>query len=107
MSARRVVNGEIRPDAFDPNANWPQEDAKKVARIVALCCDRNPEGRPSARVLVGDLCEVLGANGSGIGRSTNDATAGEASSSAGATRVCKICWEVPIDTVFRPCSHSL
>ncbi|CAN0257109.1 unnamed protein product [Ectocarpus sp. 6 AP-2014] len=108
ISARRVANGEFGPTAFDQYANWPQEDAQKVARIVARCCDRNPEGRPSASVTVTDLCEVLGADGSGIGSSANDVTAaGEISRSAGASRVCKVCWERPIDTVFRPCNHSV
>lgn len=79
ISARRVVGGEIVTDAFDPWANWLQGDAQKVAGIVARCCHRNPEERPSARDTVNDLCEVLGANGSGIGSSTNDATAGEIS----------------------------
>lgn len=107
ISARRVVNGEIRPDAFDPYASWSQEDAQKVARIVTSCCDRDPERRPSARDTMENLCEVLGANGSGIGSSTNNVTAGEITSSAAAGRLCKICWLAPIDTVFRPCNHSV
>ncbi|CAM9717416.1 unnamed protein product [Ectocarpus fasciculatus] len=108
-SARRVAEGQFGPTAFDQYANWPQEDAQKIAGIVVRCCDRNPEGRPSALVTVTDLCEVLGANGgSGIGSSTNDATAaGEISRSSGASRECKVCLERPIDTVFRPCNHSV
>ena len=107
MSARRVVNGENRDEAFDVYGNWPVEDGQRVARIVARCCDRNPEGRPSARETVNDLCEVLRADGSDIGSSTNEVTAGEGTNSVRATRLCKICWEAPIDTVFRPCNHSV
>ncbi|CAN0383541.1 unnamed protein product, partial [Scytosiphon promiscuus] len=107
ISARRVVNGDIRPEAFDSYANWPQEDAQKVAHIVARCCERNPGERPSARIIVSDLCEVLSANGSGIGSSTYDVTADEIRSSEGASRACKVCWERPIDTVLRPCNHSV
>lgn len=125
ISARRVVNGEIRPGAFDTYANWLQEDAQKVARIVERCCNRIPGERPSARETVSDLCEVLGATGSGIGSSAsnvaareigdsaraygsstgssgNGVAAGEVvSSSARASRLCKICWAASIYTVFR------
>lgn len=112
ISARRIADGDIRPGAYDHYAGWPQEDAQKVAGIVKRFCDRIQGERPSARVALSDLCEVLVSNGIGIGSSANDVTAvaGEAissSSSAGANRDCKICLEVRIDTVFRPCNHSV
>lgn len=107
-SASRVqaVDGEVRLGDIDYHVDWPHEDAQRVARVVSRCCDPNPERRPSARDTVNDLCEVLGANGNGIGSSTDDVTAGETSSSVGTMRLCKICWDDPIDTVFRPCNHS-
>ncbi|CAN0217036.1 unnamed protein product, partial [Ectocarpus fasciculatus] len=40
-SARRVAEGQFGPTAFDQYANWPQEDAQKIAGIVVRCCDRN------------------------------------------------------------------
>lgn len=106
-NAREVAHGNITAYPFDPYASWPQEDARRVAGIAVRCCHRNPEERPSARDAKSDLCEVLGANGSSIGSSTADVAAGESSGSAAARRVCKICWEAPIDTVFRPCNHSV
>lgn len=90
MSAMCVVIEEIGPDDLDPSTNWHQEDAQKIAGILARCCDRDPEGRTSARAAVRDLCEVLGADGGGIGSSTNDVAAGEIGSLAGASCLCKM-----------------
>lgn len=114
MSAKRVVDFEMARDDLDPHANWSQEDALKVARIVVRCCDRNPEERPSATDVVNGLCEVLGANGAsgasganGSGLPASDVVAGEVGGSAGASRRCKVCWDRAIDTVLRPCNHSV
>ena len=114
MGAKRIVDFNMHRDDFDRFANWSQEDALKVAHIVVRCCDRNPEERPSATDVVNDLYEVLGASGAsgasganGSGLLASDVAAGEVSGSAGASRLCKVCWDKAIDTVLLPCNHSV